>query len=170
MSVWDQSNWAVISTLIQMQRDKQSVAFQSFYLLTWKSLLESILWNLIQNEIAWQAYSTLPPRFTPFRSPERVYLPPQLIKSHSKGKCDTRPLIMTPERTWTEIVQINKLAQTNGGKNPSHQSSYGSDQRFLRGGAALPSPICIIAQCAILISEFAAYWKCKVWKAIKVPK
>lgn len=24
------------------------------------------------------------------------------------------------------------------------------------------APICIITQCAILISEFTAYWKCKV--------
>lgn len=105
---------SVISTLIQMQWDKQKVAFQSFYLLTWKSLFESILWNLIQSEGAWRAYSTFPPLFTPFRHPERVYLPPQLIKSHSKAKCDTRPLIMTPEqRAQKEIIQINKLARTN---------------------------------------------------------
>lgn len=29
------------------------------------------------------------------------------------------------------------------------------------------APICIITQRAILISEFTAYWKCNVWKAIK---
>lgn len=106
----------VISTLIQTQWDKQKVAFQSFYLLTWKSLLESILWNLIQNEWEWRACSTFP-LFTPFRHPERVYLPPQLIKSHSKAKCDAWPLIMTLEwRAQKEIIQINKLAQTNRGK------------------------------------------------------
>lgn len=39
----------------------------------------------------------------------------------------------------------------------------------MREGAALSYlvPICIITWCAILISEFTAYWKCKVGKAIK---
>lgn len=47
--------------------------------------------------------------------------------------------------------------------------NYGSNQSFVREGAALSYlvPICIITRRAILISEFTAYWKRKVGKAIK---
>lgn len=78
---------------------------------------------------------------------------------------------MTPERSaQTEIIQINKLAQTKGGAGGwvvgggrGHPSRAVMDLiRFLLEVAALPSPICIIAHCAILIPEFTAYWKCKV--------
>lgn len=56
-----------------------------------------------------------------------------------------------------------------GGGGEGERRNYGSNQSFVREGAPLSYlvPICIITRRAILISEFTAYWKRKVGKAIK---
>lgn len=61
------------------------------------------------------------------------------------------------------------MCQSGQEEGGERRRNYGSNQSFVREGAALSYlvPICIITQCAILISEFTAYWKRKVGKAIK---
>lgn len=61
------------------------------------------------------------------------------------------------------------LEKREGGGGCRRRRNYGSNQSFVREGAALSYlvPICIITRRAILISEFTAYWRRKVGKAIK---
>ncbi len=62
----------------------------------------------------------------------------KLIKSHSKVKCNIQQCRCATDndagvkRAWTKIRKINKKISSNKRETSSHQSNYGSNQRFLR--------------------------------------